>query len=496
MRKTTLPSVLPLIAVAYVSVILSGFGNRTIFELTALTTTALCVVASVIDQKWKAVFATAILGASGYLASALFRLDGYWIALFAINPSTLPLCLAPTISWAIEFTPSPPWLTIIAPLLFVILFFFKAGFKLIRPLFLLLSTAIIILEAANLFKPQRGIITVDQEPLAYPYQIGATVARLSSKSDQSAIPLQSILHQKHINTETSGILLAEHDVKSIPGVLSIEDSNFIQPSPWQLNEFSGNQYWRFAINRDRQYISNKGATLKQNGRIMLSLCEKNPLIPKILSIETNNHLIFSDSDLFVNRLAAYQRHLINVLENSPQSKLIQLLNLALIISAILALHRKTPSLTSILLTASLTLFIFQQSEHGEVRIISSNSEPHDPADTSAIIRALQDQQFCVLPTNQQGLILCVGENQSATAKGESLIIGAPGAHIQLHGLNLEIDDIPLGNIEDIPDARNIAVNGRYLGSKTVIGGVTVIGTGSPASLPKEIWHTFLEQYAQ
>jgi hypothetical protein len=54
-------------------------------------------------------------------------------------------------------------------------------------------------------------------------------------------------------------------------------------------------------------------------------------------------------------------------------------------------------------------------------------------------------------------------------------------------------DEPQGAVDTIPDARKLLINGKPSGVREVVDGVTIVGTGSPALTPLEIWSILQEQ---
>jgi hypothetical protein len=52
---------------------------------------------------------------------------------------------------------------------------------------------------------------------------------------------------------------------------------------------------------------------------------------------------------------------------------------------------------------------------------------------------------------------------------------------------------PQGPVDNIPDARNLLLDGKPAGVKTVVDGVTFVGTASPALTPSDLWLILWDQ---
>lgn len=80
----------------------------------------------------------------------------------------------------------------------------------------------------------------------------------------------------------------------------------------------------------------------------------------------------------------------------------------------------------------------------------------------------------------------VGSGYSAREKGETLIILEPGSRVFIQGITYEAEDLPMGDWNNIADARPILRNNEKLSSPIIhIGNITLIATGSPILLSPE-----------
>ncbi|MEP7317098.1 MAG: hypothetical protein ABI921_00095, partial [Panacibacter sp.] len=62
-----------------------------------------------------------------------------------------------------------------------------------------------------------------------------------------------------------------------------------------------------------------------------------------------------------------------------------------------------------------------------------------------------------------------------------------GASVIVNGHKIAARENPLGEVDGIPDARELSLDGKSGPAQIEVDGVKIIGTGSPAQLPKELW---------
>jgi hypothetical protein len=84
--------------------------------------------------------------------------------------------------------------------------------------------------------------------------------------------------------------------------------------------------------------------------------------------------------------------------------------------------------------------------------------------------------------------LIVEQEEHATVIGEKLVVAEPKAVVRIGSHLIEVDDLPLGFVDRIADSRNLILDGKNVGPTVTVDGVTVVGTGSPTLVPRELWN--------
>jgi hypothetical protein len=122
-------------------------------------------------------------------------------------------------------------------------------------------------------------------------------------------------------------------------------------------------------------------------------------------------------------------------------------------------------------------------------LISHAGYTHEPSKISGVMRSLADAGFTYARGTDNCTMLVVDEGKKATPKPtEHVVIGCTQATILLDDNIIRIGDIPLGDSDDVVDARNVIVNGKAQGAHIKIKDTIVLGTGSPA---KQDWSKWL-----
>ena len=469
----------------------AGFGSRNIFESTAAICSGIVVFISLQEKKLPAVLGILGLALVGVLFPSIYRLHGYWGLLLSISPSTLPLGVFPVACWSLEYLSLPPTLLLIAPPVITLMaacFNSRTLLTLLTVLFLALSANTLL----ELFSPQLKFTVGESSTFSPGYKIGDALKRIFPDSFGTGGAIRSNLHGTELSPADPGIVIAEHDTPAEQQAGRIRSGNFTQPAPWSKNEFLGNQYWRYAIRQDGALISNLGAQLTLMGRMMLGIPWPNPFSPTILASNDGKTLYCSDSDYWVNRLCNYQQNLLGViLSDKKRSAPPKIANIAFALIAIGSLWIPWFAPLGVLVLLSL---IFGSANHrGDIRLIGPIYNPHDPTRAWAVARSLQDEGVNAIIGNNQSKALVVEEGYSGRVNGEELVIAEPRATILVGSHKIFVLEEPQGSVDAIPDARKLLIDGKSAGVKAVVDGVTIVGTGSPALIPSELWHILREQ---
>lgn len=469
----------------------AGFGSRNVFESTAAICTGIAVFISVQEKMLPAVLGTLGLALIGVLFPSIYRLHGYWGLLLSISPSTLPFAVFPACCWSLEYFSLPPSVLLGAPLVITLAVTFfnnRTLMTLLTVLFLALSAITI----SEVFSPQPKFTVEESSTFAHGYKIGAALKRVFPNSFGTGTAIRSNLHGTQLSTSDPGIVIAEHDTPVEQQAGRIKSGNFTQPAPWSMNEFFGNQYWLYAIRQDGALVSNLGAQLTHNGRLMLGIPWPNPFSPTILASNNGMTLYCSDSDYWVNRLCNYQQNLLGVIiSDKERSSPPKIANIAFAFIAIGSLWIPWAALLGFLVP--LCLMVGGANQQGDIRLIGPINNPHDPTRAWAVARRLQDEGVNAIFGNNQTKTMVVAEGYSGRVNSEVLVIAEPRAKVLVGSHKILVLEEPQGLVDTIPDARKLLIDGQSAGVKAVVDGVTVVGTGSPALTPSELWHTLREQ---
>ena len=86
-------------------------------------------------------------------------------------------------------------------------------------------------------------------------------------------------------------------------------------------------------------------------------------------------------------------------------------------------------------------------------------------------------------------VLIVKENMKTEWNGEQLVVAEPNAEIIFKGTKMKVGQDPLGNIDNIEDARYWIINNKKFKPLLKEKNVVFIATGSPAKI---LWKKFLK----
>lgn len=468
-----------------------GFGSRNLYESTAAICSGIAVFISIREKELPTFLGICGLAIFGTICPSIYRLYGFWVLLLSANVATRPLAIFPISCWCLAyFNLSYVWL-IIAPIGITLSAYLLNQGKLTRLLGVLFLTLAAI-TAYELMAIQPKFRVSEKSTFSPGYKIGAALQRIFPDSFGEGSDIRSNLHGTEIPPSTPGIVIAEHDTPVEKRAGRIRAENFTQPSPWSENEFLGNQYWRYAIREDGCLVSNLGGQLTPNGQILLAIPSSNPFSPTILATKEAKTIYCADSDYWINRLCNYQQNLLGLILSSKQRSWPPLIvNIAFVLIALGSLWR--PFITLISVFVPLVLLHAYANYGGDIRLIGKIFNPHDPARAWGVVRRLQDDGINAVFGNKGAKALVVEEGYSGKVVDEKLVIGEPRTTVLIGSHKVQILDEPQGVVDTIPDARKLLVDGKLSGVREVIDGVTIVGTGSPALTPLEIWSILREQ---
>lgn len=468
----------------------AGFGNRNVYEATAAICSGLVVWITLRERNPVVTIGICGLALTGVFFPSVYRLYGFWTLLLSSNPSTLPLTLFPVSSWFLSFVDVPLAICLVTPMVASICILPIRTLTL-RAMLSFLLFALVSITLHQLLAPQPKFVVKEESTFSYGYKIGAALQKSFPDTFGDGAVIRSNIHGTKIPPSTPGIVIAEHDTP--PELLAgrIKPENFTQPTPWSNNEFLGNQYWRYAIRKDGLLVSNLGGQLTSTGRIFLALPSPNPFYPAILATQLGKTLYCSDSDYWINRLCNYQKNLIGVILSEKKTIWVPyVVNIICILVAIFSLWRSWITICGILILIPLALG--NTSRDGDIRLIGPSYNPHDPARAWAVARRLQDDGINATIGDKRAKAIVIEEGYSANIGGEKLVIAEPRSTAKIGSHTIQVQDVPLGVVDSIPDARNLIIDGRPSGAKSVVDGVTIIGTGSPALTPSDLWFILRE----
>jgi len=468
-----------------------GFGSKLAFELTATIICGLCLIACL--KKRKAGVAATVLALTliGIFQPCSYRLYGYWVCILILSTIPRQLAIIPITSWGYEFISDSAITMLVLPLgmaLCATVIPAKILNKLLIVALMLLLGATIL----HMLSSQAKFKVEENSTFSAEYKIGTIIKSTFPESftANEAQSIRSIIHGTTTAPNVAGIVIAEHDTPAALTYGRITEKNFQQPTPWEENEFIGNQYWKFAICKDKCLVSNLGASLTQRGSILLAQPRLNILKPTILATKYNNITYCADSDYWSNRLCNYQQNLLGTILGVKRYILHPLLANALF--ALVAILVLTFNRIYLLSLGACIPLMFNAHQPGNIRMVGSNHNPHDPTRIWAVARILQDTKINAQLGTSGAKVLLVEAGKQVTAANEKLIIAEPAACIKLGTHFIKILEEPLGTINNIEDARNIELDGKLVGASTEVNGTTIVGTGSPTLTPLYLWHILQE----
>jgi hypothetical protein len=293
------------------------------------------------------------------------------------------------------------------------------------------------------------------------------------------------------NKSLRPIYLVEHDIGPSEQHPVLENKSLHQQQPWEYNQLFGDEYVLAAIARDGYWASNLGGGLKPEGGVMLgSLCHKGGSTYEPIIVRTKGSTYIQDSDPFVDWLANGQRNVVWELTHGALD--LRCLNFAAILLTALSVF--APALSrqgfAVLLLGVVTTQAIATygAIPGDVLLIGRDGGPHELFRSGGVIRSLIESGRPVIESNRPSPIVVVARGRTYRLTGvEKLVILAPHSRALTTEGKVEVDDIPLGVVEDVIDARLLHYPGGDSKGVVQLRGVVFIATDAPAKLDWKKW---------
>lgn len=356
-----------------------------------------------------------------------------------------------------------------------------------------LLVSCLVTTSAELFRTaKRGIAFAEQIDTPFGYRIGATasrVANLEEAPELSKRPLRSLLKGDKVPTDPGSIVLLEHDQWDRHPTLAARE-NWHQREPWNENQLLGCQFWLAAIKADRQFQSNLGGQAIASGQVLL-LSPEQSFSRECLAVKRDDILYLGDSDYFCNGMSAYQPALLSEILVVPRQFMrIRIFSILLLVTGMLVeiavLYPLSLSIPIVALSAC--FFCMPRAVNGDVRINGKVFDPHEPSRASGVMGALSDGGIAAIRGDNGAAMLVVAEGLTCRRKEEAVVILEPGSRVTIGPAVVSADEIPLGTVADVVDARHLIIDGQSSSSvDQVVNGVRVVGTGSPSKNVVRLW---------
>ena len=299
-----------------------------------------------------------------------------------------------------------------------------------------------------------------------------------------------------VRSEQPGIVVFDVDQNKPNRFLTGE--KWQQPTSWHDNILLGNCYFQEALYTDGALYSNKGLALKDTAMVELAyptnLVKSQPLIIKDLSSDIE---YLHDSDYTSDYLSNYQRSFLNELLHGGSRPIAIRFIVAcfclLIISSSYADNKVVSRIKQSVIFVFFPFLVymtFVKSKEGDIRMVGKIGDSHDNIRFSGVPKKIVEAGFPYILGEKQAKILVVKEGETATWRGEKLVIAEPMATIKLGNEVLKVIDEPLGMVKNIIDAREWEVNGTNIHTPIMVkNNIKFIATGSPA---QQIWKKLLD----
>lgn len=467
-----------------------SLGSRMVAE--GATAAALGIVILFAWRRGPALqISASILTLFGLLFPEFTRLDGFWLLAIGLS-GVLPLILVPATHWALEYMPHSPGAMVLAPPIAGLVAIIASPWLQSRKIWVAINCLALAAAGLHALTPRATYEFSPTKEMGMAYRVDVAARQLFPSSFRAqGNRIWSVMHSEDAGRNDAAIIIGEHGAAQTAPELFAE-RDYRQPLPWHGNEYVGNQYWKFATRRDGALISNWGCVVAPAPYTLLADPRGNPLNPSLLAARTTTgQIVLGDSDYWVTRLGSYQRNLLGTVVAAPEVTWRPAwANVIMSAGALASLMQPALALAAVAGLAACCLW--PTTLNGNVRVVGPYGHPHDPARAWAVMRTLADFGFVVKQGDTGASLLIVAAGESTVTAGEKLVVAEPGARVRVIDTVITVGTDPLGTIGGIPDARNLSVGGEEIPAKIVVSGVTVIGTGSPSSLPKSLWQPFLQ----
>ena len=485
--------------------LLKGFGSITLFKIVSGTTIGLCVYLSVSFRDTPSLVVSSVSAIVAAIYFPIIHLYGFWIFLFALGlPRAFPvkyiLCLVLAGIVLIEVLGDSLHLLLPPTSILTIVFLGLLAWVIRshrKTAFLIVCVPCIALTIKDAW-PYGGKVQIGYDSSAPPgIAMGKVLARvvggelkpIGQVSD--GLGITSLIAKTGPNNAPLQIILVDHDQYSSENEKHIERGNLFQKEPWGENLTLGNQYLNYALANDGQLFWNLGGRLSRNGTVLLASIQNigqgSSLLIEPFVVRDGNKVFIADSDPFCDGAVPYQRNFIfEVVRKNPAPRV---LNLMFLVCSAFADLGSIGYWASPLILLVITWIRFSPVE-GDVRIIGAIAWPHESSAYSGVMMSLVDAGHPMLIGRDNTRILVVAPHETVTVlRTEKLVLAGSGSVVKVNGKRVCVEDLPLGAIQGVIDAR--AISGTFFPVARV-DGVTIIGTDSPAKQDWTKWAQFLQ----
>jgi hypothetical protein len=472
-------------------ILFKGFGNTELYNFSLIFLFSIAIYRSIIFSNYWLLISNFLIILLWFFFNSYFLLYGIIALFFYINIVFRPFSFSILLFWLLqlfEFNILPPLFILLVLIINFYLWYFKKNINTIIIVFCFTIIYLEFVEWTN--KPN---FAIEKYPNAIEkYKPGIVFSKITgipfwdSKGNNRSI-IRSYAVNTKMNNEVSGIVILEHDI-----ILKNKINNegkWQQPLSWHNNQFVGNQYYLEAISSDGGLWTNIGTKLRDTCQVMLSYCDGLSTQPLIL--KNNNVIYLHDSDYSSSFLANYQKNLLLELTSTKYRPL--LVRIANIISCIVILlvifFGKDFFIFFSLLIISLFITISNKiPSYGEIRLVGKILDSHENNRFDGVVKSIVDSGFNYIVGEKNCKVLAVKENMKAEWKGEKIVIAEPNAEIFFKGRKMKVGLDPLGNINNIEDARFWIINNKKFKPIIKVENIIFIATGSPAKI---LWRDYL-----
>ncbi len=467
-----------------------GFGNSTFFALSCFTLLAYILYCCKRKQEW---FIVITLGVVGLISPSVMHLWAFIALCLTVVKRTRHFCVIPALMGCVEmfYVPITHFsLFITYSFLFTLCFLFTyRGKEWWNIICICCALIFSLIDLSSNFVGEEVLIEKYQHNSVYAPSdqfCKLTSSRYLSSQQKSSNILRSLAFSTSIQDSIPGIVI--HEINTVDNFSVRHCQLFQQPTSWHHNQLLGNQYLLESIAKDGGLYSNKGVCFKDTGEVKLAL----PLTwiksqPLIITLRDITHL--HDSDYTTSYLSNYQSNLNNeIVRNGNRHILLRLFSFLLLVCILLEyfpiVNSRILHLSKIT-TLILFFYIYCPPVRGEIRIAGRITNSHENYKFDGVLKSLVESGFAYKNGNVGTKILIVPSNKTAIRTGESVVVLENNAKILTRKGVIKSGDIPIGNHNEVLDARSIIVGDQtYLG-KYQEETFVVLSTGSPSKIKWE-----------